>query len=133
MRLVVDASALVLAAIDDSPAGDAGRTLLRGRVRHAPHLVDAEIGSALRRLVLRAEVPEHSAVVARRAAARLVQRRHRQDGVLAERAWQLRHTVTFADGLYVALAEWLACALVTADARLAGASGLRCAVEVLGR
>lgn len=50
---------------------------------------------------------------------------------LTRRVWQLRANLTAYDALYVALAERLGCALVTADARIARAPGLRCAVEVV--
>jgi hypothetical protein len=49
----------------------------------------------------------------------------------APRVWELRGNLTPYDAVYVALAEALDCALVTADARLARAPGIRCAVEVL--
>jgi predicted nucleic acid-binding protein len=42
--------------------------------------------------------------------------------------WQLRHNVTTYDAAYVALAELLALPLLTSDARLAAAPGLRCQV-----
>jgi predicted nucleic acid-binding protein len=44
----------------------------------------------------------------------------------------LRHNLTPYDAAYVALAEALGANLVTADARLANAPGLRCTIEVLG-
>lgn len=44
----------------------------------------------------------------------------------ADRAWELRNSVTIYDGWYVALAEALDLPLATADARLAGAPGARC-------
>jgi hypothetical protein len=47
------------------------------------------------------------------------------------RAWELRTNLSAYDALYVALAEQLDAPLLTADARLAGAPGLRCLVEVL--
>jgi predicted nucleic acid-binding protein len=49
----------------------------------------------------------------------------------APRVWELRGNLTPYDAVYVALAEALDCALVTAAARLARAPGIRCAVEVL--
>jgi predicted nucleic acid-binding protein len=52
---------------------------------------------------------------------------------LAGRVWELRGNVTAYDATYVALAEVLACPLVTADARLARAPGLRCVVTVVPR
>jgi predicted nucleic acid-binding protein len=46
----------------------------------------------------------------------------------SDRVWELRANLTVYDAWYVALAEWLATDLVTADGRLAQASGPRCAV-----
>jgi predicted nucleic acid-binding protein len=46
------------------------------------------------------------------------------------RAWELRTNLSAYDALYVALAEQLDAPLVTADARLARAPGLRCVVEL---
>jgi predicted nucleic acid-binding protein len=53
--------------------------------------------------------------------------------VLAGRVWELRDNVAAYGATYVALAEHLGCALLTADRRLAGASGLNCAVTVVPR
>jgi len=50
---------------------------------------------------------------------------------LMRRAFELRANVTPYDAAYVALAEGLACALLTADARLARTPRLRCAVRLL--
>src|SRR5205807_1383872 len=50
---------------------------------------------------------------------------------LMPRAFELRANVTPYDAAYVALAEGLACALLTADARLARTPRLRCAVRLL--
>ena len=47
------------------------------------------------------------------------------------RCWQLRDNVVPYDACYIALAESLDCALVTADARLAGAPGPTCPIEVI--
>ncbi len=52
---------------------------------------------------------------------------------LLQRIWELRHVVTPYDAAYIALAEALDVALVTADARLSRASGVRCLVEVVGK
>ncbi len=49
------------------------------------------------------------------------------------RAWELRHNLTFTDGLYVALAEQLTIPLVTLDARLAAAPHINADIEVLAR
>ena len=47
------------------------------------------------------------------------------------RAYELRANVTPYDATYVALAEGLSCPLVSADARLARAPGIRCDVDIL--
>ena len=50
---------------------------------------------------------------------------------LMARAWELRDTVSAYDAQYVALAELLDAALITADGRLARATGPRCPIELL--
>ena len=52
---------------------------------------------------------------------------------LVGRCWELRDNLTVYDAAYVALAEALTAPLLTADARLAKATGARCAIEVLRR
>jgi predicted nucleic acid-binding protein len=52
---------------------------------------------------------------------------------LLERVWALRENLSSYDASYVALAELLDCDLLTADARLSGAPGLRCAITVVPR
>ena len=47
------------------------------------------------------------------------------------RAFELRANVTAYDSAYVALAEELGCDLLTADQRLASATGPRCLIRVL--
>ena len=51
---------------------------------------------------------------------------------LLARCWELRDNLTVYDATYVALAELLDVVLLTADARLANAPGLRCELDVLG-
>lgn len=60
-----------------------------------------------------------------------VEHRYEQTGAIAKLAWQLRHTITFYDGLYVALAAVLGLPLLTADIKLSKAPGLSCAVELI--
>jgi predicted nucleic acid-binding protein len=96
----------------------------------APHLVDAEVGHALRRGVAIGEVRAGTAKAAVADLRELPLHRTAHVGLL-ERAWSLRATVSFYDGLYVALAERLEMPLLTLDARLAGASGVRARIEVI--
>ena len=95
--------------------------MLRGHRRAAPHLIDAEVGNALRSMVLRGDLTDGVGASARLMAERLVHRRHPIHGAIAARAWQLRHNLSFHDALYVALAESLDCQLITADSRIAKA------------
>jgi predicted nucleic acid-binding protein len=50
---------------------------------------------------------------------------------LLDRMWALRENVTAYDAAYVALAEQLAATVITCDAKLAGASGTRCAFHLI--
>jgi predicted nucleic acid-binding protein len=50
---------------------------------------------------------------------------------LLDRVWTLRGNLSTYDATYVALAEELACPLLTADGLLAGAAGIRCPVTVV--
>ena len=52
---------------------------------------------------------------------------------LLDRVWQLRDTFSTYDAGYVALAELLNCALITADVRLSNATGIRCPITVVPR
>jgi predicted nucleic acid-binding protein len=96
----------------------------------APHLVDAEVGHALRGVVRAGEL---SARGARAALEDLMEMRLQRIShhLLADRAWELRDNVSFYDGLYVALAEQLEAPLLTLDARLAKAPGLRAEIELV--
>ena len=92
--------------------------MLRGHRRAAPHLIDAEVGNALRSMVRRGDLSDGAGESARLMAERLVHRRHPMHGAIAARAWQLRHNLSFYDALYLALAESLNCQVITADSRL---------------
>ena len=78
-------------------------------------------GHSLRRMVAAGEIEDQSAVAALHDLVGLPLRRVVHTGLL-DRAWQLRHNLSFYDGLYVALAEMLAMPLLTLDARLARAA-----------
>jgi predicted nucleic acid-binding protein len=51
--------------------------------------------------------------------------------VLAPRIWALRANLTTCDAAYVATAERYECALLSTDARLTRAPGVRCSVLLL--
>lgn len=126
--IVVDASALVDALTGVEVVTDR----LADERLTAPAVIDAEAGSALRRLWMIGELGPALAdsVIAALPAVDVLRFEHRS---LIPRAWELRHNLSFTDALYVALAEQLGIPLVTLDARLAGAPGIRADVEVLRR
>jgi predicted nucleic acid-binding protein len=130
MHLVIDASVAtrVLLSTDDVDA-ELWQRLHEGTC-HAPHLVDAEAGSVFRRLTKQGAIEPETAESALRAIGSLIDNRY-PHGNLAHTAWRLRHDLSYYDALYVALAARLGYPLLTADARLANAPGLPCAVELV--
>ncbi|MFF0488312.1 type II toxin-antitoxin system VapC family toxin [Nocardia sp. NPDC004068] len=130
-ELVVDASALVIALIVESEVGIRAAERISQSTCHAPHLIDAEVGSVLRKKERQGAIKTDRGVAALRMATLLVDQRYVHHGPLAADAWELRHTISFYDALYAALAARLEVPLLTADARLAKAPGLPCRVELL--
>jgi predicted nucleic acid-binding protein len=128
--IVVDASVLVPALADDGADGDTARTRLRGQSLAAPELIDLETASVIRRSLVTGRLDDRRAQLALTDLVELPLRRapHR---ALLTRCWTLRRNLTVYDAAYVALADLLDAVLVTADARLAGAPGLRCDIDLL--
>ncbi|GAY17113.1 type II toxin-antitoxin system VapC family toxin [Mycobacterium sp. shizuoka-1] len=126
--IVVDASAAVSALLNDGPA----RRVIAAGSLHAPHVVDAEVVSVLRRQVMVGLLAPGAARRALDVWTSLGLIRYAALPLL-ERVWELRSSVTAYDAMYVALAENLECALVTADTRLSGANGPRCVITVVPR
>jgi predicted nucleic acid-binding protein len=124
--IVVDASAAVVALLVDGHA----RRLLATEEVVVPTHVDVEVAHALRGQVRRGVIGADDGASALSTWSRLGMRRLGIVGVL-DRVWALRENLSAYDAGYVALAETLECALVTADARLSRAPGLRCAVTVI--
>lgn len=96
----------------------------------APELVDIEVINALRRMV---RLRELSGPVAQESVQSLgvVPLTRRPHLPFLPRIWELRDNLTAYDATYVALAEALRCPLMTADARIAAAPGVRCEIVVL--
>ncbi len=66
-----------------------------------------------------------------RAARVLVDHRYSHHGPLGELAWTWRHSLSFYDALYVALAVLLDLPLITGDVRLSRAPKVACTVELV--
>jgi len=126
--IVLDASAAIFALANDGEA----RRIVGTETVVVPHLADSEVANTLRMQVLRGRIQPGEAEAALGRWARLGLRRFGVTDLLG-RIWELRENLTAYDATYVALAEALACSLVTADARLARAPGPSCAVTVVQR
>jgi predicted nucleic acid-binding protein len=128
---VLDASVLV-EYLTGGEHGEASRRQIRATPGWlwAPHLVDAEVGHALRAEVRAGEI---SARKARQVLADMMEMRLQRVShhLLAERAWELRENLSFYDALYVALAEALEVPLLTLDSRLAKAPGVKAEIELV--
>jgi predicted nucleic acid-binding protein len=126
--IVVDASAGLAGLMNDGHA----RQLLATERLYAPHLIDSELASALRRQTQTGRVSTTDGWKALDTWRRLALTRYPAVGLLT-RIWELRDNLSAYDATYVALAESLDCALVTADARLSNAPQLRCPITVVPR
>lgn len=129
---VVDASVLAYALIGKTSGAVALRKVLSSRVCHAPHLIDAELGSVLRRRTRAADISSTQALAALRSARDVIDYRYPHSGSLAVLAWTWRDNISFYDALYVALAVRLNLTLITGDRRLGRVAGLPCPIEIIG-
>lgn len=128
--IVVDASVIVTGLADDGPDGDRVRERLRGERLVAPHVIDLEVTSAWRRLRAAGLLDDRRALLAL-ADLEVLRLDRAPHGPLLARCWALRDNLTMYDAAYVALAELVEAPLLTGDARLASAPGIRCVVEVI--
>lgn len=127
MTLVVDASTVAAALIEDTARGDWALDLLARGGLVAPHLMPAECANVLRRAELAGIIGRDVALLAHADLATLPVDLHPY-APFAERIIALRAAVTTYDGWYVALAEAIDAPLATCDTRLARAPGIRCTV-----
>jgi predicted nucleic acid-binding protein len=125
--VVLDASAAVELLLR-TPAGGRADAALRGRQVVVPAHFDAEVFSALGRLVRGGDLAETLVAPILDELAHAPFLRYTLQPLLAD-AWELRHNLSLRDALYVSLARRLEAAFVTADARLAKAPAL--GVEVI--
>ncbi|MGO1950476.1 MAG: type II toxin-antitoxin system VapC family toxin [Mycobacteriaceae bacterium] len=111
--------------------GGTTRARLRGEVIHAPELIYPEVASVVRKLVATGGTGQPRADLAVEELHDLPIRASSHLPLLP-RVRELRDNVTPYDTQYIALAELLDCALVTTDARLSRAPGIRSVCEALG-
>lgn len=129
--IVIDASAMIELLLRTPRATRVAARLAAGaQTLHAPHLIDLEVVSALRSLEARKLVPSADATAAVGDLLAVPLTRYPHDALLS-RTWALRGNLTAYDAAYVALAEHLAAPLLTCDAQLAAAPGLRITVDLV--
>jgi len=124
--IVADASTVVAALFIEGMA----REIVQREQVQAPHLIDSEVAHVLRARVRRQVIDATTGWNLLHRFRWMAITRHGTFAVL-DRVWELRDNLTAYDAAYVALAEAIRCPLVTADARISRAPGLRCSVTVL--
>ena len=130
--IVADASA-VIEVLLNTPLGAACRALLLAPAETVcvPHLLDMEVCQVLRRYVRSRQLRDQRASTALADLADLPLFRYGHEP-LVTRIWELRHSVSAYDAIYLALAEAVGGPLVTCDARLGRAHGHHAVVRVVG-
>lgn len=128
--IVADASVVVAALVDTGDLGRRAQEVLVSNRVQAPHLLDLEVASTLRRLARSGLITGDTgqSALAQLAQSRITRHQHRH---FLQRIWELRSSVSAYDAAYVAIAERADVKLVTIDERLAAAHGPRCEIEVL--
>jgi predicted nucleic acid-binding protein len=129
LSVVIDASVLIAAAVDTGRSGRWAEQVIEQGGLHAPELVLVEATNILRRLERARKITSLEAAAAHRDHMNLDIELYAFAPV-ADRVWQLRHTLTSYDAWYVAVAEALEVPLATLDAQLARATGPSCAFLV---
>jgi predicted nucleic acid-binding protein len=127
--IIVDASALYEVLIGT----DLGE-IIRGRLADAddlaaPHVIDVEVLSTIRKDELFGDIDGTTAHQAVEDLSIWPGERHDHRPFLP-RAWELRANVRTWDAMYVALAEALGGTVLTTDTRLAKATGPQCPIDV---
>lgn len=128
--LVIDASVLAVALLDDGQDGDTVRDRLRGEQLAAPALIDLEVASVWRGLASGGHLDPRRVELAVDDLQALPMQRVQHNALLF-RCWELRDNLTIYDAAYVALAETLQAPLLTGDRRLSRSTGPRCTFEVI--
>jgi predicted nucleic acid-binding protein len=127
--IVVDCSSVV-DALSGRPDNDALRSRLVDEELHAPTLLDDEVVSVVRGLVLGGHLSAPRGRDLLDDLEDLPIRRWSSADALRRRAFDLRDNVSAYDAAYVVLAEAIGCPLLTTDARLGRTVGHEARIEV---
>lgn len=125
MTVVVDASVVVAALVDNGPDGQWADDVLLSEPLAAPHVLQVEVASALRRAAGAGEISDDVATLAHGDLGDLRLELYGYENCAA-RVWELRDNLRAYDAWYVAVAELLDAPLATLDLRLSRAAGPRC-------
>jgi predicted nucleic acid-binding protein len=129
--IVFDASAAVEMVLR-TRAGELikERALDSAESLHAPHLIDIEVASVLRRLLHAEKIDAERAEQALEDFEALTIERYDHISLLW-RIWSLRSALTPYDASYVALAEGLRAPVLTCDGKLSRAHGHTAQIEYI--
>ncbi|MDQ3387024.1 MAG: type II toxin-antitoxin system VapC family toxin [Actinomycetota bacterium] len=126
--IVLDASAAVAVLLNIGPAGIRERLEDEDDGPHVPHIFEIEVLNALRHHARRGLSTERNAkLLEDLMTMNLTRYPH---SALLPRIWELRENVTAYAAAYITLAETLNAPLITTDAKLARASGIRAEIEL---
>jgi predicted nucleic acid-binding protein len=125
--LVLDSSAIVALLVDGGRTGDWVASTVSKGLLAAPELAMFETVNVQRRQQLTGRLERVEATLAHQDLQSLPLQLWPYLP-LADRAWELRETLTAYDASYVSLAELLGAPLVTLDTGLQRASGPNCAI-----
>ena len=128
--IVIDASLMLHLLLDAALEPEIVRRTRDAGDLAAPHLLDLEILSAVRRRALAKEIDGARAVAALDDFEAFEIERS-DVHLLNRRIWEMRNNLTPYDAAYVALAEWLDIPLYTRDAGIARAAGRKVDVVLL--
>lgn len=131
--IVLDASAVIDVLIGTGTRSERIRERIGSpdQSLHVPQLMDLEVLHALRRHILRGTISRKRGDEAFEDLTNIAFERYSHTQLIG-RIWELKDDLTVHEASYVALAEALDVPLITRDARLARAPGIRTGVEVYG-